>query len=116
MPMEPMYVQCCRPTGSRRCVRCGSDRVRELGPQSPSIEWLACMECRHVWARTLLDSLPTGVLAESVVAGRAPSEHVLPMLTKSPGGTASPLRVRLRIALLTALHWAESLVWSRQPN
>jgi hypothetical protein len=116
MPMEPMCVQCCRPTGSRRCARCGSDRVRALGPESPSIEWLACTECGHVWARTLSDSLPTGVLAESAVVGGAPSEHVPPLLTKPPGETASPVGVRLRSALLTALHWAESLLWSRQPN
>jgi hypothetical protein len=103
MPMEPTCFQSCRPTGSRRCARCGSDRVRDLGPESPSIEWLACMECRHVWARALAASPPTSVIAESAVAARAPSEDLRSTRTKPPEGAGSSPGVRLGSAFFAVL-------------
>ena len=36
---------------SPRCERCQSEQVRELGPASSIVQWLACAECHHVWSR-----------------------------------------------------------------
>ena len=33
----------------RRCARCHSEHVRELGAASANLVWLACVDCSYVW-------------------------------------------------------------------
>jgi hypothetical protein len=115
MPMEPICGQCCRPTSSRRCARCGSGNVRELGPESPSIEWLACIGCQHVWARTLSDTPALSLATENAaLASDRPRRAPVTLIRSPPRPSLGSPRIGLGSAWLAVLHWAESHVWSRQ--
>jgi hypothetical protein len=90
MPMEPVWLQCICARDWRRCGRCGSENVRDLGTAGSHLDWLTCDDCSQ-----LSDATDTATVGSGVTVECTPWEKVGPV-------TRSQQAQRLRVSMLFA--------------
>jgi hypothetical protein len=121
MPMEPVWLQGCCMTNPRRCGRCGSTEVRDLGLAEANLDWLACTDCGNVWGIAVLLQTAVFTLPAHPKSAVAQPPAVPNPTGENRAGTrgVDTRRNSFAVVGLFAMfrgfkHWAECHLWRRQ--